>query len=47
MSFGLLAGGPVIPNFGEGSRCVTENRVFCPDWVRDNWHSTQIGRAHV
>ena len=40
MSFGLLAGGPVIPNFGEGSRCVTENRVFCPDWVRDNWHST-------
>ena len=29
--------GPVIPDFGEGSDCVTENRLFCPDWVRDNW----------
>jgi osmoprotectant transport system permease protein len=28
---------PVIPDFGEGSDCVTENRLFCPDWVRDNW----------
>jgi len=36
---GLLAAGgePVIPDFGEGSDCVTENRFFCPDWVRDNW----------
>jgi osmoprotectant transport system permease protein len=33
----LLAQGPVIPDFGEGSDCVTENRFFCPDWVRDNW----------
>jgi osmoprotectant transport system permease protein len=34
----LAAGGePVIPDFGEGSDCVTENRFFCPDWVRDNW----------
>ena len=34
----LAAGGePVIPDFGEGSACVTENRFFCPDWVRDNW----------
>jgi osmoprotectant transport system permease protein len=35
----LLAqgGGPVIPDFGEGSDCVTENRFFCADWVRDNW----------
>ena len=32
------AGGePVIPDFGEGSDCVVENRFFCPDWVRDNW----------
>jgi osmoprotectant transport system permease protein len=30
-------GGPVIPDFGEGSDCVVENRLFCPDWVRDNW----------
>src|SRR5262245_28187254 len=31
-------GGPVIPDFGTGSDCVTHNRLFCPDWVRDNWH---------
>jgi osmoprotectant transport system permease protein len=37
---GLLALGPVIPNFGEGSKCETENHVFCTAWVRDNWHST-------
>jgi osmoprotectant transport system permease protein len=30
-------GDPVIPDFGEGSDCVVENRLFCPDWVRDNW----------
>lgn len=29
--------GPVIPDFGEASDCVQENRLFCPDWVRDNW----------
>jgi osmoprotectant transport system permease protein len=28
---------PVIPDFGEGSDCVTENRLFCADWVADNW----------
>jgi osmoprotectant transport system permease protein len=28
---------PVIPEFGEASRCVDENRFFCTDWVRDNW----------
>ena len=28
---------PVIPDFGEGTDCVVENRLFCPDWVRDNW----------
>lgn len=29
--------GPVIPDFGAGSSCVTENRLFCTDWVHDNW----------
>jgi osmoprotectant transport system permease protein len=29
--------GPVIPDFGEAASCVAENRLFCPDWVRDNW----------
>jgi osmoprotectant transport system permease protein len=35
---GLLAQGqPVIPDFGRASDCVRENRLFCPDWVRENW----------
>jgi osmoprotectant transport system permease protein len=35
---GLLAQtDPVIPDFGEASECVQENRFFCPDWVRENW----------
>jgi osmoprotectant transport system permease protein len=33
----LAQGEPVIPDFGEGSECVVENRLFCADWVRDNW----------
>ena len=33
----MTSAGPVIPNFGEGSDCVTENRLFCTDWARDNW----------
>jgi osmoprotectant transport system permease protein len=37
MSRPVLAQEPVIPDFGEGSDCVVENRVFCPDWVQDNW----------
>jgi osmoprotectant transport system permease protein len=28
---------PVIPDFGQASTCVSENRFFCTDWVRDNW----------
>ena len=28
---------PVIPDFGEASDCVAENRLFCTDWVRENW----------
>ena len=31
------SGEPVIPDFGEASDCVTENRFFCTDWVRENW----------
>ena len=29
--------GPVIPQFGQGSECVRENRTFCADWVEANW----------
>jgi osmoprotectant transport system permease protein len=32
--------GPVIPNFGTGSRCVTENQTFCWGWVHDHWGDT-------
>ncbi|MDQ3067988.1 MAG: ABC transporter permease [Actinomycetota bacterium] len=27
----------MIPDFGEASGCVAENRFFCTDWVRQNW----------
>jgi osmoprotectant transport system permease protein len=37
MTAPLAQGEPVIPDFGEGSDCVVENRLFCADWVRDNW----------
>ena len=36
----MAAQGPVIPDFGKGSNCVVENRLFCPGWVRDNWSGT-------
>jgi osmoprotectant transport system permease protein len=32
-----MTAGPVIPDFGEASDCVSENRTFCSDWVRENW----------
>jgi osmoprotectant transport system permease protein len=34
------AAGPVIPNFGQGSSCVTGDHVFCWDWVRKHWSDT-------
>ena len=33
----MTEGGPVIPEFGQGSECVRENRAFCWDWVEANW----------
>ncbi len=36
----LLAAGPVIPNFGHGSACVTGDHTFCWDWVREHWGDT-------
>jgi osmoprotectant transport system permease protein len=32
-----MSGGPVIPNFGEGSSCVVHNDLFCSDWFTQNW----------
>jgi osmoprotectant transport system permease protein len=34
------AGAPVIPDFGQGSSCVTGDHLFCWDWVRDHWGDT-------
>jgi len=36
----------VIPNFGNGSKCVTGDHVFCWDWVRQHWGDT-LGPALV
>ena len=33
-------GGPVIPNFGQGSSCEVNNGWFCTDWVSQHWHDT-------
>ena len=38
---------PVIPEFGEGSDCVRENRSFCWDWVQRPLGPTRSGRALV
>ena len=35
-----LAGGPVIPNFGQGDPCVTGNNTFCWSWVKEHWGDT-------
>ena len=35
-----VADGPVIPNFGHGSACVTGDHAFCWDWVRAHWSDT-------
>lgn len=33
--------GPVIPHFGSGSACVSnQNSLFCPGWVFAHWGST-------
>jgi osmoprotectant transport system permease protein len=36
----VIAGGPVIPNFGQGSSCVTGDHLFCWGWVKQHWGDT-------
>jgi osmoprotectant transport system permease protein len=36
----LAQDGPVIPDFGRGSECVRENRIFCWDWASEHWDDT-------
>jgi osmoprotectant transport system permease protein len=35
----IAAGGPVIPNFGGASKCITQNHQFCASWFFDNFSS--------
>jgi osmoprotectant transport system permease protein len=36
----LLAGGPVIPDFGQGTACLRHNHWFCKSWVGQYWGDT-------
>jgi osmoprotectant transport system permease protein len=36
----VLAAGPVIPQFGQGSSCEKANGWFCTDWLRAHWADT-------
>jgi osmoprotectant transport system permease protein len=36
---GVIAAGPVIPNFGQGDPCVVQNRQFCAHWFFHNFNS--------
>lgn len=36
----IVAAGPVIPKFGEGSSCVTGDHAFCWGWVKQHWSDT-------
>ena len=35
-----VAAGPVIPNFGTGSSCETNNTWWCGAWLRHHWGDT-------
>jgi len=37
-------GGPVIPNFGGASKCITQNGQFCASWFFDNFGSRFLPR---
>jgi osmoprotectant transport system permease protein len=36
----IVAGGPVIPNFGSGSKCEQDNGWWCTDWLHAHWGDT-------
>ena len=37
---GVVADGPVIPNFGQGSSCERTNGWWCTDWLHSHWGDT-------
>ena len=36
----IVGAGPVIPNFGSGSKCEQDNGWWCTDWLRAHWGDT-------
>ena len=37
----VVAGGPVIPNYGTAHGCIANNdSMFCTTWIRQHWHDT-------
>ena len=46
-AFAVLAQQPVIPDFGTGSKCETENHTFCAGWVADHWSDTLQPALHA
>jgi osmoprotectant transport system permease protein len=36
----IVAGAPVIPNFGSGSKCEQTNGWWCTDWLHAHWSDT-------
>jgi osmoprotectant transport system permease protein len=37
----VLAGGPVIPNFGEAKGCIADNTaLWCNTWIHQHWSDT-------
>ena len=36
----VVAAGPVIPNFGQGSKCEQTNGWWCTDWLHAHWGDT-------
>jgi len=36
----IQAEGPVLPDYGSGSSCVTGDNIFCWDWVEEHWSDT-------
>ncbi len=37
----VVAGGPVIPNYGQATGCIADNNAFvCPTWIRQHWTDT-------
>ena len=40
----IAAGGPVIPQFGHGDKCIRSNGTFCVHWFLDNFASRFLPR---